>query len=165
MSVPMQMKNEGARACVCVCIQCVCVSLWVPVCVFVFTKASHIPRFSILSRTTTHTQTGVRTGGTQSTGFWSMALLSKYYSLNFCLSLSPSLCHSVSVSLVCSLYSLFPTMPNTEGFFVIQSRKCNWSQNCPGFCLISSLLCSCRLPSPCAWPQTASVRHMGTSEA
>lgn len=66
----------------------------------------------------------------------------------------------VSVSL---LLSPFPSVPDTEDFFVIQSRKCIQSQICFGSCLISSLLCSCRLPSPSAWPRTASVRHMGTS--
>lgn len=89
----------------------------------------------------------------------STASLSKHCSLSLSLSQSPSaslsLCLSVSPSV--SLHPLSPTVPNTEGLFVIQSRKCNRSQICPAFCLISSLLCSNGLPSPGVWPQAASA--------
>lgn len=85
--------------CVCVC-KCACVSLWVPVCMFVFTKASHIPRLSAAPQ---HTQTGVRTGGSASPDSgawprWANIPLSQFLSplsavsLIQCLPLSCSLC-------------------------------------------------------------------------
>lgn len=113
---------------------CACVSLWVPVITCVFTRSSHIPRF-FFPASPQHTQTGVRSGESESpdSGAWPRRA-------NI----------TASLSLSHSLYSILPTVPCTEGLFVIQSRKCNWSQICPAFCLISSLLCSCRLPSPCA---------------
>lgn len=162
MLVPMQMKTEGACA-LCVC-ECVCVSvhvsLWVPVCMFVFTKASHIPQFAASPQ---HTQTGVRTGESESPdcGAWP-----RWANITLALPISVSLSLSFAVCLSWfSLYSLFPTVPNTESLFVIQSRKCNWSQICPAFRLISSLLCSNRLPSPCAWPQTASAEAHGNKRS
>lgn len=90
---------------------------------------------------------------------WSMASLSKYYSLSLppiYVCRSRSLIQCLSVSLLVSLYSLFLTVPNTESLFVIQRRKCNRSQICHAFCLISSCLCSYGLTS-CAWPQTTSA--------
>lgn len=60
-----------------------------------FTKCSHIPR---LSASPQHTQAGARTGGEREPRLWSMALLSKHYSLSdLCLPLSRS--HSLSVCL------------------------------------------------------------------
>lgn len=53
------MQTEGA----CAMPVCECVSQCVPACVFVFTKGSHIPRFPASPQ---HTQTGVRTGESES---------------------------------------------------------------------------------------------------
>lgn len=107
--------------------------VWVPVCMFVFTKASHIPRFSASQQ---HTQTGVRTGerGRESPdcGAWPCcANITPFLSLSLSTDFSLALIQCLSASPLVSLYSPFPTVPNTEGLFVIQSRKCNWSQICP----------------------------------
>ncbi len=155
-----KLREHVLCVCVCVCVcECPCGCLYACLCL-------QRPRTSHDSQLchNTHRQVwGLERARAQIVehGLAEQILLS----LSQFLSLSLSLSHSMSVSLLVSLYSLFPTVPNTEGFFVIQSRKCNWSQICPAFCLISSLLCSNRLPSPCAWPQTASARHMGTSGA
>jgi len=65
---------------------------------------------------------------------WSMASLSKYHSRspNFSQFLSPSL---TLLSLLVSLYALFPTVPDIEGLFVIQSRKHKPEPNQPCFLL------------------------------
>lgn len=125
MSVPMQMETEGT------CALCMCVSLCL--CLRGL-RTSHDSQ----PRHNTHRQV------------WELGRV-RAQILEHGLAEQIFLSFPISVSLLLSMYSLFPTVPNTEGLFVIQSRKCNWSQICPAFCLISSLLCSCRLPSssPC----------------
>lgn len=64
---------------------------------------------------------------------WSAASLCKYCSPlpGLCLLLSLRVCLSPSWS------HCIPTVPNTEGLFVAQRRKCNWSQICSPLCLKS----------------------------
>lgn len=145
MTAPMQMKTEMACA----------LYLWL-----YMRLTAHSCRTSHNSRTHTDRCEGRR----EREPCWSTASLSKYptpFPISVCL-LPFSQCLSL---FLLPLFPAFPTVPSTQDFFVIQSRKCNWSQICLGSCLISSLLCSRCLPSPRAWPQTASVRLMGTSRA
>ena len=111
------------------------------------------------SHTYTHTQTGVRAGDFGAWPCWANI------TLPFPIYVPAPI--FLRMSLLCSLCSLSFPLCQTQrtSLLFCYSRKCNWSQICLGFCLISSLLCSCRLLSPCAWPQTASVRLMGTSRA
>lgn len=159
MSVAMQMKTEEKVCFVCLCVysqeclpQCLCL------------RGSHTSHGSQSCHNTHRQVWGLERVWAQILEHGLIEQILHSPSCNF-LSLALSLLLNVSLSLLLPLYSVFPTVPSTEGLFVIQSRKCNWSQICPAFCLISSFLCSCRLPSPCVWPQTASVRHMGTSGA
>lgn len=142
------MKSEGAEALnvrlsTCLCLQSV--------------RTSHDSQL----RHNTHRQVrGPGESGSPDCGArprWANITLSPIYVCR-----ARALIHCLSVSLLVSLHSLFLTVPNTESLFVIQRRKCNRSQICHAFCLISSRLCSYG-PKSCAWPQTASAWHLGTS--
>lgn len=119
---------------------------------------SHVPP---LGASPQHTQTGVRTGErarerdlTVERGLprcANIALLSLQFvsaALSFSVCLSPSWSHFI------------PTVPNTEGLFVVQRRKCNWSQIChplflisPAFVLMVSRHAACPKNQSDTWEQ------------
>lgn len=121
MQIRMQMKSEGACA---------------PEPVYMFVLVCELTRPTTRGFTTTHTDRCEDRGESERASpdcganpccanivLLSLQFVSAARSFSVCL--SPSWSHFI------------PTVPNTEGLFVAQRRKRNWSQICHPFFLIS----------------------------
>lgn len=148
MQICMQMKSEGACA-------------PEPVCMFVL--VCELTRPTTRGFATTHTDRCEDRGESERARerdltverglprCANIALLSLQFvsaALSFSVCLSPSWSHFI------------PTVPNTEGLFVVQRRKCNWSQIChplflisPAFVLMVSRHAACPKNQSDTWEQ------------
>lgn len=99
-----------------------------PVCMFVL--VCELTRPTTRGFATTHTDRCEDRGESERAGERARTV-ARGLAVQILLSSPSSVCLSPSWS------HFIPTVPNTEGLFVAQRRKCNWSQSCHPFFLIS----------------------------